>query len=328
MIRTLVIVLFVVGPWRPAGATIEEAAAYSARDGGRSFLALRDGRVIAQRNANTPLKIYSGTKAFWNLAALAAAEDGILNLDECVADTITEWRSDARKSSITIRQLLDFSAGLAPEFGLHENKISDRNAMALHAPNVASPGSAFIYGPAALQVFHEVLKRKLRGETPTRYLERRVLRRLGLGAQRYLPDRAHNPLLAAGWELSARDWAKIGQIVLANGAPVVSPGSLAQCFRGSSANRAFSLGWWNNRAAPSGREFDFEDMLTPKWTRQNWNAACLCRQAPSDLVACIGSGYQRLYVIPSLHLIVVRHGNGQRFSDGDFLRILLDRNRP
>ena len=103
----------------------------------------------------------------------------------------------------------------------------------------------------------------------------------------------------------------------------MASGSLAQCWRGSSANRAFSLGWWNNRAAPGGREFDFEDMLVPKWPRQNWSDACLCRDAPSDLVACLGSGYQRLYVIPSMGLVVVRQSSGGRFSDGRFLRLLL-----
>ena len=92
---------------------------------------------------------------------------------------------------------------------------------------VAEPGSAFIYGPAALQVFHQVLKEKLRGDSPTHYLERRVLHRLGLGSQRYLADRAGNPLLATGWILTARQWAKLGQLVLANGTPVISPNSLA-----------------------------------------------------------------------------------------------------
>jgi len=111
--------------------------------------------------------------------------------------------------------------------------------------------------------------------------------------------------------------------VLDRGKPVVRPESLEQCWRGSVANRAFSLGWWNNRAAPGGREFDFENMLAPKWSRQDWHDACLCREAPRDLVACIGSGYQRLYVIPSLDLIVVRHGGGGRFSDAKFLRLLL-----
>ena len=34
-----------------------------------------------------------------------------------------------------------------------------------------------------------------------------------------------------------------------------------------------------------------------------------------------------LYVVPSLRLIVVRHGNGGSFSDAAFLRLLLNRQR-
>jgi CubicO group peptidase (beta-lactamase class C family) len=146
-----------------------------------------------------------------------------------------------------------------------------------------------------------------------------------LGPQRYLDDRAGNPLLSAGFMLTARQWAKMGELVLKEGRLVVRPETLAQTWRGSPANRAFSLGWWNNRAAPGGREFDFEAMLAPKWSQQDWADACLCRAAPPDLVACIGSEYQRLYVIPSLKLVVVRHGAGGSFSDGRFLRLLLDR---
>jgi CubicO group peptidase (beta-lactamase class C family) len=268
-------------------------------------------------------RIYSGTKAFWNLAALAAAEDGVINLDERVADTIASWRDDPRKARVTIRQLLDFSSGLAPGFGLQVNEYGNRDRDAVRLPLVAEPGRAFIYGPAALQVFHQVLAEKLRKKTPTEFLESRVLRRMKLGPQRYLEDRAGNPLLAAGFMLSARQWARIGQLVLDYGKPVVKPETLAQAWRGSSANRAFSFGWWNNRAAPGGREFDFEAMLNRKWAQQDWRDACLCRDAPPELVACIGSDYQRLYVIPSLDLVVVRHGRGGPFSDARFLRLLL-----
>ena len=320
------LLILAVVPGMTAGvspATVRVAAAYSASHGGKSFLALQHGQTLFEQSAREPRKIYSGTKAFWGLAALAAAEDGLLNLDESVAATIPAWRNDPRKARVTIRQLLDFSCGLEPMFYLHNNHPGDRDRLAIGAPIVASPGSAFIYGPSSLQVFHRVLREKLQGESPTHYLERRVLHRLGLGSQRYLKDSAGNPLLAAGWELSARQWAKLGQLVLADGAPVISSSSLGQCWRGSSSNRAFSLGWWNNRTAPGGREFDFEEMLVPKWPRQNWSDACLCRDAPSDLAACIGSGYQRLYVIPSMGLVVVRHGSFKRFSDGQFLRLLL-----
>jgi CubicO group peptidase (beta-lactamase class C family) len=307
---------------------LRAAAKYSAAHRGTSLLVIRSGQRLLEQypghaSADQPQRIYSGTKAFWNLAALAAAEDRILDLDARVADTIASWRKDPRKSQVTIRQLLDFSAGLAPGFGLQVNEYGDRDQAALRLPIVAKPGQAFIYGPAALQVFHQVLKERLRDESPTRYLERRVLRRLGLGPQRYLDDRAGNPLLAAGFVLTARQWAKMGQLVLDRGKPVVKPESLEQSWRGSPSNCAFSLGWWNNRSAPGGREFDFEEMLVPKWSRQDWHDACLCRDAPRDLVACIGSGYQRLYVIPSLDLIVVRQGGGGRFSDAKFLRLLL-----
>jgi CubicO group peptidase (beta-lactamase class C family) len=308
-------------------SSVRAAADYSARHRGVSFLVIQNGRTFLEQNAKTPHKIYSGTKAFWDLAALAAAEDGLLDLDERVVGTITNWRSDPRKTQVTIRQLLDLDSGLEPEFFLHEKQSGDRDATAMRARMVAEPGSAFIYGPAALQVFHQVLKEKLRDHSPTHYLEHRVLHRLGLGSQRYLADRSGNPLLAAGWILSAKEWARLGQLVLANGKPVLSPNSLQQCWRGTAANRAFSLGWWNNHAAPDGREFDFEQMLIPKWQNQDWRDACLCRDAPSDLVACIGSLGQRLYVIPSFQLIVVRQADGGSFSDTDFLRLLLGRQR-
>ena len=311
-------------------AAVRRAAEYSADHRGTSFLAIQSGRTLLEdypgrAAVDTPQRIYSGTKAFWNLAALAAEEDGILKLDERVADTIASWRQDPRKSQVTIRQLLDFSSGLAPGFGMQVNDYGNRDKAALRLPMMAEPGKAFIYGPGALQVFHHVLKDKLEGKTPTEYLERRVLRRMRLGPQRYLNDRAGNPLLAAGFVLTPRQWAKLGEVVLREGKPVVRPQSLAQCWRGSSANRAFSLGWWNNHAAPGGREFDFEAMLSPKWSSQDWEDACLCRAAPNDLVACIGSSHQRLYVIPSLDLVVVRQGRDGRFSDAQFLRLLLSK---
>ncbi|MGI8820398.1 MAG: serine hydrolase domain-containing protein [Chthoniobacterales bacterium] len=310
-----------------APAAVQAASAYSAAHRGTSLLVLEAGKTLRAEHADEPQKIFSGTKAFWNLAAVAAAQDGILSLDEHVADTIPSWSKDARKARVTIRQLLDFSSGLDPAFRLHNDESGDRDATALRQPIVAEPGHAFIYGPAALQVFHAVLKVKLHGQAPHVYLERRVLGPLGLGAQRYLLDRAGNPLLASGWELSARQWARLGQLVLREGTPIVSPAALAASWRGPPANRAFSFGWWNNRAAPGGREIDAETNLTPKWHAQNWSNVCLCRDAPPDLVACIGSGYQRLYVIPSLQLVVVRHSTGGSFSDALFLRLLLGRER-
>ncbi len=314
-------------------SSLDYAAQYSAAHQGKSFLVMQHGKVIFERYANGGSagerdKIYSGTKGFWILAALAAEETGILKLDERVADTFPEWRADPQKSQVTIHELLNFTAGLDPVFHLHSDEVPDRNAVALAAPIVAPRGGRFIYGPAALQVFDELLRRKLaaKQEPPTRFLERRVLGPMGLGPQVYKEDRAGNPLLASGFRMTAAQWARMGSVILHEGSPVVSGHSLAQCFHGTTANPAFGMGFWNNHlAGKGGREFDIEDMLELDWPKQDWRDACICRDAPSDLVAAIGSGYQRLFVIPSMDLVVVRQGTGGRFSDGEFLRLLLGR---
>jgi CubicO group peptidase (beta-lactamase class C family) len=311
---------------------LRTAADYSAGHKGTALIVIRDGRTIYSEYSRSarakPMKIYSGTKGFWNVAALAAQEDGILELDERVAQSIPEWASESRKSSITIRQLLNFSSGLNDAFSLHNDGWKDRAAHAVKQPVVGTPGRSFIYGPAALQVFHEVLKRKLasRDETPTHYLERRVLRPLGLGRQRYLADASGNPLLAAGFVMTATDWGRMGKAILHGGAPALRRG-MDDAFRGSSANPMFGLGFWNNHLAGSAgsREVDPEDLLELKWYQQSWSNTCLCHSAPSDLVASVGSGGQRLYVVPSLNLIVVRQGFISKFSDCEFLRRLFGR---
>ncbi len=308
-----------------ASGGIQAAAAYSASRSGSAVLVIQHGKTLFATNPREAHKIYSGTKGFWMLAGLAAAQEGIINLDDTVSDTIPEWKSDPRKARVTVRELISFTSGLESMFGLHDNGFADRNGAALRGAMVAEPGARFIYGPAALQVFLEYFKRKLAAhrDTPIHYLERKVLHPLGLGSQRYLADREGNPLLAAGFLLTPAQWAREGELILRGGKPVLSSGTLDQCFHGTGANRCFGIGFWNNRNAPGGRELDVEEQLNRKWYEQDWSGACLCRDAPSDLVAAVGSGYQRLYVIPSLELVVVRFGNFGKFSDSTFLRMLL-----
>lgn len=303
---------------------IQAAAAFSAAHGGHTFLIKQNGRILHESYSNgharrEPHRIYSGTKAFWCLTAFAAEKDGLLKLDEPVSDTLTEWQDDKRRNKVTLRQLLDFSSGLEPLFGLHENEYKDRTASALKASIVGTTGKSFIYGPAALQVYHEVLGRKLRDrkQTPTSYLERKVLSPLGLGTQRYLPDSKGVPLLAAGFMQTARQWSELGSWLLKHEDIIAS-------LKTSDANHAYGFGFWNNHAAEgrSAREVDVEDMLDKKWHQQSWRNACLCRAAPADLIACVGSYGQRLYIVPSMKLVIVRLAQDKKPDDAQMLRLL------
>jgi hypothetical protein len=65
-----------------------------------------------------------------------------------------------------------------------------------------------------------------------------------------------------------------------------------------------------------------ERMLDLPWESARWTDVCICKDAPADMVVALGSGYQRLFVIPSLNAIIVRQGSNARFSDAHFLRLI------
>jgi hypothetical protein len=66
-----------------------------------------------------------------------------------------------------------------------------------------------------------------------------------------------------------------------------------------------------------------ERMLHLPWQNAQWTGVCICKDASADMVVALGSGYQRLFVIPSLKAIIVRQGSNAKFSDPHFLRLLL-----
>ena len=334
---TLIVLCSAIAGRAAAGseAAWTSAAAYSERAGGLALVACVDGRVVFERyaggaSASTPLRIYSGTKGFWTIAALKAEEQGILDLEEPASRTLSEWRGTLRET-ITLRQLLAMVSGLAPLPQLHQSSIANRNALALQAPLLSTPGTAFHYGPAPLQAFEEVLRRKLRwpsGADSIAFLKKTLLDPAGLPLRRCLTDRKGRPLLATGFTLTAREWMRWGECLRLRGRFTfqnVFPGSaIDEATRGSGPNPMFGLGFWNNSGARSSspREMNIEQHLgDAHWPR----GACISTVAPSDLFASVGSAGQRLYVIPSRRMVIVRMGETTGFSDARFLGMLFGR---
>jgi len=340
-IRLGILASVLAGTALPASAglkpqALRDAADYSASRRGCSLLVLQRGAVLLEEypnggGAKVPHQIYSGTKTFFTMATLVAEQEGLLHLDEPVCHTITEWRDDPLRNKITIRELMNFSDGLDPAFHLHSNEVADRNALALRTPVVAARGAAFIYGPSHGQVLCEVLRRKLasRGETPYGYLQHKVLTPLGLGSIEHRSDAQGMPLVASGMRLTARQWSAFGLMILGRGSlgkrVIVHEHEFAQCFVPTRINPMFGLGFWLNTSAnhSNTRETDVEKLLEKRWQEQDWHQRCICTSAPTDMVAAVGSGYNRLFVIPSLELVIVRQGSDARFSDTEFLRRIL-----
>src|ERR1700680_4013733 len=78
-------------------ADCAQAAKYSESRRGISMLVIQNGRTIFEHYANGGMRdgrwpIFSGTKSFWGIAALVAAQQGLFRLDDRVSETIGEWK--------------------------------------------------------------------------------------------------------------------------------------------------------------------------------------------------------------------------------------------
>ena len=313
------------------------AAAYSARTGGVSFVAVEDGRIVFEDypNGGAPtraLELASGTKSFSGVIAAAAVLDGILTLDERAADTLAEWRDDPRKARITIREILSLTSGIEGG-GIGRPPTY---AAAVAKPAVADPGTRFEYGPVNFQIFGEIMRRKLRsfdgGRYPDAlaYLQARILDPIGVRPAQWNRGRDGNPQLPSGADLTARDWARFGEFVLAggvwNGERLVDENAFISMFSGSAANPGYGLTWWLI-AEPSDATLDASRTMTVATDLYTHTKR---GEIPDDVVVAAGAGKQRLYDMPSRGLVVVRQTpkllqrrGGDDFSDVEFLLALL-----
>lgn len=315
MLNTLAIAIVL----QPAavGLHLDAAAKYNEAHNGVSFLVIQGGRTLAESypnrgSASVARELASGTKSFSGVMALCAQQDGLLTLDEPVSKTISEWAADDRKS-ITIRQLLTLSSGIpGGENALSSGRVPSYAEAILVQPKFA-PGVRFQYGPNPFMAFGEVMRRKLapRKESVQQYLVRRIFKPLGMEHGFWRQDEDGNVHLPSGVRMTAREWAKFGTMVLQDGKDVLPPGKVKALFEGTRANPSYGLTWW----LPSKGGFD-----PTGFRRWQWSS-----ELPDDVSVAAGAGGQRLYVVPSQKLIVVRQAPLLRqdtFKDLDFLLAL------
>ncbi|BBN95220.1 hypothetical protein DEIGR_101314 [Deinococcus grandis] len=308
-----------------APADVQRAAAYSQAHRGDAVLVWQDGReVFAQAqngfDLNDPHVLASGSKTFGCLLAVALQDAGVLRLDERAADTLTEWRGDARRD-ITVRQLLNFTGGLPGNVGSPIPTLNrDLSAAALAATPTSPAGQAFHYGNAHLAAFAELVRRKT-GQEPEVALQVRVLDALDVHPV-WARDRAGHADLAGGARLSAREWARVGQLLLQGGQwqgrTLLSAAGLGECHQGSAALSVYGLNLWLN--VPTNGTLDSGD--TVPVAALNLKGDRLMPSQPTSVFMAAGAANQRLYVLPDRNAVIVRFGRGGDWNDDTFLKLM------
>ena len=216
----------------------------------------------------------------------------MLDLDEPAGATIDEWPPGAPEAAVTIRQLLALTAGYA--FGGLGNAVpTARRALDIALKN--APGTTFTYGGIPLQVFGEILRRKIAPhfDSPQTYLTARVLDRIGMAVDDWRRLSDGTQPLPTGASVSAPQWLRFGQLLLARGAGVIEPASFVECTTGSVPNPNYGLGLW----------------LVP-------------RGDGLEAIYASGAGGQGLYALPERRIVAVRFGRSSAWNHAAFLKRL------
>jgi CubicO group peptidase (beta-lactamase class C family) len=291
-------------------AALEAALAYAQRQRSSAVVVVEHGIVIAERYwpvdaaagsayrnmlwgttaAGAPIEdIASMQKSVVSVLVGIAVDRGLLALDAPVSTRLhAGWTNAAcdEESAITIRHLLSMTSGLSP-------------ALEFQAP----AGTLWLYNTRAYSRLVDVLEAAT-GDGIGELTRRWLTDPLGMGDTAWRRRPWVTPGMDAntiGLYTTARDLARFGELMLAGGARqgrrVVSAGWVATSVTPSqSLNPAYGLLWWlNGRPPRTGPEAPARAALAPA--------------APADLYAAQGALGRKVYVVPSLGLVVVRLGD-------------------
>jgi len=262
------------------------------------------GRIVAERywrgwTADKDSIIASAGKSVLATVVGRLQTEGRLTLDAPVSQYLgAGWsRSPSTEPRITVRHLLQMTSGLNDSL-----------------ETVASPGGRFYYNnPAYYQLFEVVTR--VTGQDINTATRTRLFSPIGMASTwRFNVDTGEPGFILS---CTARDMVRFGLLVLSrgrwSGTPVVDSSWVAQMWRqGPPDNGAYGLLWWLNGS---------DGVRLPGPYLLPTQPGMLVPSAPRDLVAALGKGDKKIYVVPSLDLVVVRHGAEADVAGGNPLAV-------
>ena len=184
------------------------------------YAVAKDGEVIWQESLGTAredslVPVFSSTKAIMSAAAWLIIQDGLLDVNETVADIIPEFATNG-KESIKVVQLFLHTSGfpMAPfrpiEWDDRESRLARFSKWRLNW----EPGSKFEYHPtSSMWVIAEIVERKT-GMDFREYIRSRIVEPLGLKDFFVgLPAGENHRVLTlehVGDPLTSEDYARLG----------------------------------------------------------------------------------------------------------------------
>ncbi|TPD71893.1 serine hydrolase domain-containing protein [Flavobacterium microcysteis] len=283
----------------------------------RSLLIIYKDKIVGEKydsgfDKNSRILGWSMTKS------LTATYFGILQkqgkIDIYKPAPIAEWKNDKR-SEITINDLLHMNSGL--EWEEKYDKICDATLMLFQAedmakvqrekPLVGKPNESWNYSSGTTNLLSGILRSQFK--TQQEYLDfwySSLIDKIGMDSMLVETDMAGNYVGSSYAWATTRDWGKFGLLYLHKG--------------NWNGEQLFDENWADYVATPTSTS-------KGRYGGHFWlNAGGKYPDAPKDLYYASGFQGQKIFIIPSKDLVIVRFGltDDEAFDFNKMLKGILD----
>ncbi|REE24379.1 CubicO group peptidase (beta-lactamase class C family) [Winogradskyella pacifica] len=268
----------------------------------KSFMMLYNGKIVEEQyfNGHTSSTLWywaSAGKTLTSTVAGIAQDEGLININNKVSDYLgTGWTNTSleKENLITCKHLLSMTSGLDDSLG---DDVSPNNLQ-----YIADAGTRWAYHNVYVKLQNVVSEAS--NQTWNTYFNTKLKAPIGMNGG-WLTI---NGLQVYGSH--TRSMARFGLLAYAHGKwedqQIVSENYFRQATTTSqSINDAYGYLWWLNGKSSyhlPQTQVEFPGQLIP--------------DAPNDMYAALGKNDQKIYVVPSKKLVVVRMG--QSADDDNF----------
>lgn len=282
----------------------------------RSLLVLYKDSIILERYANgydenTEMLGWSMTKSIMNTWVGMMVKDSLLDINNKAL--FPEWMKDERKN-ISLNNLLHMESGLEweevySEISAATNMLynsEDNGGLALRQPLEFTPGTYWEYSSGTSNIISKYLRNQFDNyDDYLRFPQERIFQKLNMDNTTMEVDEAGGYIGSSYCYATTRDWARFGTLYLHdgvwNGERLLPEGWIDYTKTpAKSSNGRYGAHFWTN--------------ASPKYYKD----------APEDMYSANGYEGQRVFIIPSKDLVIVRMGLSEKIDFNTLVKNICD----
>jgi CubicO group peptidase (beta-lactamase class C family) len=274
-----------------------DAVSYAAEQNSTALIILHKGKIVSENywsdnfgdwNLHTSRRIFSAHKTIAGLVFGIAQDEGLVTRNDFVSDALDDsdgWSTAtaAQEALVQIRHLQTMTSGM-----------SDTLAGAINYET--EPDNNWRYNTTAYRLIRNIIGIQNPDGDYDQFIQTRLYDRIGMNDSITTEGTSRN---------SARDMARFGLMMLGSGTwdgvdIIEDKDYLTEMSIPSQGfNEAYgNLTWINGQGS----------YMTPGDEDEAVHDGELIPAAPADLFAALGRHDKKIYMVPSLDLVIVRHG--------------------